>query len=104
VLVVGVPVAAYLAARALDEILAFAVASLAFLVALFLDYTILGVSSLPLDTFLYHVGVAAAIGFVAAGASRRARSPGTELGHVRTGVLLWIVVGALPLLRFIYPL
>lgn len=104
VLVVGVPVAAYLAARVLDEILAFAIASLAFIVALFLDYTLLGVGSLPLDTFLYHVGVAVAIGFVAAGASRRARSPDTELGHVRTGVLLWIAVGALPLLRFVHPI
>jgi hypothetical protein len=103
VLVVGVPVATYLTARVLDEILAFATASLAFLVALFLDYTLLGVGSLPLDTFVYHVGVAAAIGFVAAGASRRARRPDTERGHVRTGVLLWIVVGALPLLRFVHP-
>lgn len=103
VLVVGVPVATYLAARVLDEILAFAIASLAFLVALFLDYTVLGVGSLPLDTFIYHVGVAAAIGFVAAGASRRARRPDTERGHVRTGVLLWIVVGVLPLLRFVHP-
>jgi hypothetical protein len=103
VLVVGIPVATYLAARPLEVPPAFAVSSLAILVALFLDYTLLGVGSLPLETFLYHVAVAAAIGFIAAGASRQARRPRTELGHVRTGALLWIVVGVLPLLRFVHP-
>jgi hypothetical protein len=56
---------------------------------------------LPLDTFVYQAAVVAAIGFIAAGASRRARRPNTELDHLRTGVLLWIVVGVLPLLRFV---
>lgn len=101
VLVVGVPVATYLAARALDVIPAFAIASLGFLIALLLDYTYLGVRSLPLDTFIYQAAVVAAIGFIAAGASRRTRHPDTELGHLRIGVLLWIAVGVLPLLRFV---
>ena len=101
VLVVGVPVATYLAARALDMIPAFAIASLGFLIALLLDYTYLGVTSLPLDTFVYQAAVVAAIGFIAAGASRRSRRPDTELGHLRIGVLLWIAVGVLPLLRFV---
>lgn len=104
VLAVGVPVSAYLAARPLEEIPAFAIASIAFLVAIFLDYTLLGVRTLVLDTFLYHIAVAAAVGFIAAGASRRARSTETVRGHVRTGVLMWIVVGVLPLLRFVYPI
>ena len=101
VLVVGVPVATYLAARPLDITPAFAIASLGFLIALLLDYTYLGVRSLPLDTFIYQAAVVAAIGFIAAGASRRARHPDTELGHLRVGILLWIAVGALPLLRFV---
>lgn len=101
VLVVGVPVAVYFAARPLDMIRAFAIASLAFLIALFLDYTFLGIRVLPLHMFLYHVVVAAAVGFIAAGASRPARSPETAVGHVRTGVLLWIAIGLLPLLRFV---
>lgn len=104
ILVIGIPVAAYLAAQTLDVVRAFAVASLAFLVALFFDYTFLGVHTLPLGVFLYHVASAAAIGFIAAGASRPARSPGRNLGHVRTGVLLWIGVGLLPLFRFIHPI
>jgi energy-converting hydrogenase Eha subunit C len=101
VLVVGVPVATYLAARPLEMIPAFAIASLGFFIALLVDYTYLGVHSLPLDTFVYQAAVVAAIGFIAAGASRRARRPNTELDHLRTGVLLWIVVGVLPLLRFV---
>ena len=104
VLVVGEPVLTYLAARRLDATPAFAVAALAFLVTLLFDYTVLGVQSLPLDTVVHHVAVVAAIGFIAAGASRSARDPDADLGHVRTGVLLWIVVGVLPLLRFVYPI
>lgn len=101
VLVVGVPVAVYLAARPLDMVRAFAVTSLAFLIALLFDYTFLGIRVLPLHVFLYHVAVVAAVGFIAAGASRPARSPDADAGHVRTGVLLWVAVGLLPLLRLV---
>jgi len=103
VLVVGEPVATYLAAGGLDETPAFAVASLSFLVTLLFDYTVLGVGSLPLDTIVHHVTVVAAVGLIAAGASVRARNPETDRGHLRTGLLLWIAVGLLPLLRFVYP-
>jgi hypothetical protein len=99
VVVVGVPVATYLAARPLDLVPAFAIASLSFFMALFIDYTYLGVRSLPLDTFVYQAAVVAAIGFIAAGASRRSQR--TELDYIRTGLLLWIGVGVLPLLRFV---
>lgn len=103
VLVVGVPVAAYLAARPLDMIRAFAIASLSFLIALLIDYTFLGIHTLPLDVFLYHVVVAAAVGFIAAGASRLGRDSDVEFGAVRTGVLLWMAIGLLPLLRLVHP-
>ena len=100
-LVVGMPVCAYLAARQLETIPAFAAASIGFIVALFLDYTYLGVTALPMDTFVHRVALAAAIGFVAAGSSRTARRPEFEFGHVRTGVLLWVVGVSLPLLQFL---
>lgn len=100
-LVVGMPVCAYLAARKLETVPAFAAASIGFIVALFLDYTYLGVTALPMDTFVHRVALAAAIGFIAAGSSRTARRPEFEFGHVRTGVLLWVVGMSLPLLQFL---
>ena len=101
ILVIGLPVCAYLVARQLETIPAFAAASIGFIVAMFLDYTYLGVTALPMDTFVHRIALAAAIGFVAAGSSRTARRPKFEFGHVRTGVLLWVVGVSLPLLQFL---
>ena len=101
VLVIGMPVCAYLMARQLETIPAFAAGSIGFIIALFLDYTYLGVTALPMDTFVHRVALAAAIGFIAAGSSRTARRPEIEFGHIRTGVLLWVVGVSLPLLQFL---
>ncbi len=100
-LVVGLPVVAYLSTRQLDREQAFAAASIGFTVAIFLDYTLLGVTTLPLDTFVHRGALAVAIGLIAAGASQTAREPGVEHGYVRTGVLLWVVAVAIPLLQFV---
>lgn len=99
-LVVGLPIAAYLSTRQLDRTQAFTAASLGFTVAIFLDYTFMGVTTLPLDTFVHRGALAVAIGLIAAGASQTAREPDVELGHVRTGALLWVVTVAVPLLQF----
>lgn len=100
VVVAGLPVAAYLSSRKLDAVPAFAAGSLAFGLATFLDYWYLAVATLPLETFVHRAALAIAVGFVAAGASRTARAPDAAFGLVRTGVLLWLVAVALPLMQF----
>lgn len=100
-LVVGVPIVAYLTARPLQAVTAFTAGVVGVVVALFLDYTFLGVTSLPMDTIIHRIALAIAIGLVAAGASTTARRPGLEFGYVRTGVLLWVVAVVVPLLQFV---
>ncbi len=100
-LVIGMPVAAYLSARKLDSTTAFAAATVGFIIAVFIDYTYLGVLRIPLDTFVHRAALAVGIGLIAAGASATARDPELRSGHVRTGVLLWLVAVALPLLQFV---
>jgi len=97
-LVLGMPIVAYLSARQLQSIPAFTAAAIGFTVAMFFDFSQLGVTSLSLHTFIHRVTLATAIGFIAAGASQDARSPLTEPGHVRTGVLLWLVAVGVPIL------
>lgn len=101
VLVFGMPVAAYMAARALDATLAFTAGAIGFTVATFMDYTYLGVTTLPLNTFVHRATLAVALGFIAAGASRSARRPDVEFGYVRTGTLLWAAALSLPVLQFL---
>ncbi len=97
-LAIGMPIAVYLIARPLDRLPAFAAGSSGFFIALLVDYTYLQVTALPLDTLLQHVALAIALGFIAAGASKTARDPETDLGYVRTGALLWAVAIIIPLL------
>ncbi|ELZ09486.1 hypothetical protein C479_11730 [Halovivax asiaticus JCM 14624] len=100
-LVLGLPVVTYLSARQLSATHAFTAASLGFVVAMFFDYTSMGVTTLPLNTIVHQAALATALGFVAAGASQTARSPVVEPGHVRTGVLLWAAAMCIPLLRYL---
>ncbi len=100
-LVCGLPIVTYLSSRQLGGAPAFTAAALGFIVAMFLDYSHVGVTSLPLHTFIHRVALAAALGFIAAGASQTARSTVTEPGHVRTGVLLWVIAVGVPLLQFL---
>ncbi|MFC3957720.1 hypothetical protein [Halovivax cerinus] len=100
-LVVGLPVVTYLGSRHLSATHAFTASTLGFVVAMFLDYSSMGVTTLPLNTFIHTAALAAALGFVAAGASQTARSPVMEPGHVRTGALLWTAAMAIPLLRYL---
>jgi len=101
VLVVGMPLVAYLTSRQLGAVRAFTAGALGFTLAALLDYTYLGIAVLPIETIVHRSALAVAIGFVAAGASRTARSPDVHSGHVRTGALLWLVVVAIPFLQFV---
>ena len=100
-LVVGMPVIAYLISRGLDASSAFWAATLGFVIATFIDYTYLEVFRIPLETFVHRGALAVGIGLIAAGASETAREPGRVTGYVRTGVILWLVAIAVPLLQFI---
>lgn len=99
-LVCGMPILAYLLSRQLSASHAFIAGSAGFILAIFVDFTYLGVARLSLDLFVQRIALAVAIGFIAAGASATAREPDTELGHVRTGVVLWLVAISIPLLQF----
>lgn len=101
VVLAGIPAVTYLLSRPLDRPLAFAAASLGFLTAVFLDYTYLGVAVLPLDALVHRAGLAVALGFLAAGASRPERLDPEPSRYVRLGVLLWLATLVLPLIRFV---
>lgn len=100
-LVIGLPVVTYLSARPLDRIPAFTAGTLGFVLAMFMDYTYLGVAALPIDTFVHRAALAVALGFIAAGASRTARHPEATFGLVRTGVLIWVLAVIIPILQFL---
>jgi len=99
VLFVGLPVVTSLLARPLDRSRAFAGASIGFLAAVLLDYSLLDVTHLSLSMLVYRGGLAAALGLIAAGSSREERHDPEQVSHVRLGVLLWLVATLLPLLR-----
>lgn len=97
----GLPICTYLLARSLDRPLAFSAASLGFAVAILLDYTILGVTTLPVNVLVHRFSAAVALGFIAVGASQVERFSSTHHGFIRTGVTLWVVALLLPLLELL---
>lgn len=97
----GLPICTYHFARPLDRSTAFAAASVGFAVAILLDYTILGVMTLPVNVLVHRFSAAVALGFIAVGASRTERFGPDQNGFIRTGVVLWVVALALPLLQFV---
>lgn len=97
----GLPVCTYVFARRLDRPTAFSAASIGFAVAVLLDYTLLGVTQLPVNVLVHRFSAAVALGFVAVGASHAERFDSERHGYVRTGVILWVVVLLLPLLQFV---
>ena len=98
-LFVGLPVVTYLLARPLDRSRAFTGASLGFVAAALLDYSLLSVTHLSLSMLVYRGGLASALGLIATGSSREERRDPEQVSHVRLGVLLWLVATLLPLLR-----
>ncbi|QSX00403.1 hypothetical protein [Haloterrigena alkaliphila] len=100
-LAVGLPVCTYYFARSLDRPTAFAAGSIGFATAILLDYTVLGVTRLPVNVFVHRFSTAIALGFIAVGASHTVRVDPEDHDFVRLGALLWMVTLLVPLLRFL---
>lgn len=93
VLALGLPLATYLIATGVERrIDAAVVASGAFAVAVWLDYGLLGVTSLPVEVLIQRAYMFVALGLIAGGASKRAIRERRLNTLVTVGALLWLVV------------
>ncbi|WP_336358465.1 hypothetical protein [Haloarcula sp. CGMCC 1.6347] len=90
VLAFGLPGAAYLAGRNLDPVRSFAAAATGTGTAFVLDYQYLAVTTLPLNVVLHRLGLAVALGAVAAGAVTRDTTTKTVNRIIGAGILLWV--------------
>jgi len=90
VLAFGLPGAAYLAGRNLDPIRSFAAAATGIGTAFVLDYQYLAVTTLPLNVVLHRLGLAIALGAVAAGAVTRSTPVETVNRTLSAGIVLWV--------------
>ncbi|MFC7232621.1 hypothetical protein ACFQMM_16815 [Saliphagus sp. GCM10025308] len=98
VIALGIPVATYLIARGLESRLDAAVAaSISLAAAMWIDYGMVGVSSLPIDVVLQRMLVIVAIGLIAGGAARRATRDRVLNDMLLVGVAMWglVLVGTL---------
>ncbi|WP_207591091.1 hypothetical protein [Halomontanus rarus] len=93
VIAVGIPIATYAIASGLERRLdAAVVASLSLAGAIWLDYGLLGVDSLPIDVVVQRILIVVALGLIAGGAARRATRESRLNGMVGVGVALWVLV------------
>lgn len=93
VIAVGIPLATYLIARQLTSRLdAALVASGALTLAIWLDYGLLGVDTLPIDVVVQRMLVVVALGLIAGGAAKRATRKSAFNDMLIGGVLLWTIV------------
>ncbi|WP_440766963.1 hypothetical protein [Natronorubrum sp. DTA7] len=93
VIALGIPVATYLIAGTLTRRLdAAIVASGSLAAAIWLDYGLLGVNSLPVDVILQRMLVVVALGLIAGGAAKRATRESRFNDMLIAGVVMWIVV------------
>ncbi|RQG92436.1 hypothetical protein [Natrarchaeobius chitinivorans] len=94
----GLPIATYAIASGLERRLDAALAaSTSLAVAIWIDYSLLGVDVLPLDVVFQRAFVVVALGLIAAGAARRATRDSRLNDMVVFGVALWslVLVGTL---------
>ncbi len=89
----GIPIATYLIAGTLRSRLdAAVVASGSLAVAIWLDYGLLGVDSLPVDVVVQRMLVVIALGLIAAGAAKRATRDTRVNDMLLAGAAMWVVV------------
>ncbi|WP_049902009.1 hypothetical protein [Natrinema sp. J7-1] len=90
---VGIPVATYLLARGLTRRLdAAVVAAGSLAVAVWLDYSLLGVASLPVDVVAQRMLVVVALGLIAGGAAKRAARSSRFNDMLLVGTAMWLLV------------
>ncbi len=99
ILVVGLPLAAFVLAGNLDRDWAFAGAAGGFVLAIFVDYSYLGVSVVPLDILVHRGAMALALGLIAVGGSRTERENPDRRSFLQVGALIWVAAVLLPLLK-----
>ncbi len=93
VIALGIPIATYAIAAGLERRIDAAIAaSLSLSVAIWIDYGLMGVDSLPVDVVLQRMLVIIALGLIAAGAAKRATRESRFNDMLIAGVLLWAVV------------
>lgn len=89
----GLPALTYAIASGLERRLdASIVTSGAFAVAIWLDYGLLGVTSLPIGLVAQRMIVVVSLGLIAGGSARRATRETRANGLLIAGVLLWLVI------------
>lgn len=103
ILVIGLPVCAYVFGRATDRLSAFVAAVLGMTTAILVDYTYLGVSVLPLSLIVHRVSVVLAIGLIAVGAATQSRDGNgvSEPVSFRAGRVLWFIILVQPFIRWL---
>ncbi|WP_331234396.1 hypothetical protein [Natronorarus salvus] len=93
VVALGIPLVTYAIATGLERrIDAAIVASLSLSLAVWLDYGIVGVDSLPIDVVLQRMLVVVALGLIAGGAARRATRESRFNDMLLAGTALWTLV------------
>ncbi|MFP8952845.1 hypothetical protein ACLI4Z_07735 [Natrialbaceae archaeon A-arb3/5] len=90
---IGIPVATYAIANGLERRLDAAIAASSSLaLAIWLDYSLMGVDVLPIDVIVQRALVVVALGLIAAGAAKRA-TRGSRLNDMLVvGVSMWVLV------------
>jgi len=101
VLAFGLPLAAHGFGRGLQSVRCFAVAALGIGAAVVVDYQHLGVTVLPLDIVLHRIGIATALGLIAAGSVHRSDPLETVNRYIAAGVLLWVFLLIAPLVGWL---
>ncbi|SDD02700.1 hypothetical protein [Natrinema hispanicum] len=93
VISLGLPTATYLIARGLTRRLdAAVVAAGSLAVAIWLDYGMLGVDTLPLEVVVQRMLVVVALGLLAGGAAKRAARPSRVNDMLLVGIAMWVLV------------
>lgn len=93
VIAVGIPVATYLIAGTLTRRLdAAIVAAGSLALAIWIDYGMVGVGSLPVDVVVQRMFVVVSLGLIAGGAARRATRDGRFNDMLVVGAVMWLLV------------
>lgn len=97
VIAIGLPCCAYVFARTIEPIRSFVLAAAGLGVAIVVDYSYLNIAVLPIDVVVHRLGIAIAIGLIAAGATSRWTYIRTVNRWFGAGVLLWVFFILAPL-------